>query len=285
MESTPTNTATTPAMPTAAASAAPLRSGSVRRLKTVTERIWESQFMSRTSVGYHPPQGVGDAQAHGLEGGQGAGHDARAPGQNAAPMTRSRPADRTPAASPATGLPRESQQPGHAQAGAGRRAGRSGRTPPARAASTRTLVKPIALSTPSSSVRSRTDWAMVLPATSRMVKNTALSTAITIAPMSPICWAKPAANAPSGFGFGFVGRVGEFCVDLCGDCRRPGRRPGDPDDVPADLSFAAGAGFIEIIVAEIQAGGVGRFFGAVEDADDFEFPRRLVGRLRPRSAN
>ena len=40
--------------------------------------------------------------------------------------------------------------------------------------STRPLVKPIALSTPSSSVRSRTDCAMVLPATSRMVKNTAL---------------------------------------------------------------------------------------------------------------
>ena len=39
--------------------------------------------------------------------------------------------------------------------------------------------------------------AMVLPATSRMVKNTAPTTAMTMVPMSPICWAKPAANAPS----------------------------------------------------------------------------------------
>ena len=44
IESTPTKTATTPAMPTAAAVAAPLRSGSVRRLKSVTLVIWESQL-------------------------------------------------------------------------------------------------------------------------------------------------------------------------------------------------------------------------------------------------
>ena len=64
--------------------------------------------------------------------------------------------------------------------------------------STRVLENPMALSTPSSSVRSLTDCAMVFPATSRMVKNTAPTTAMTMVAMSPICWAKPAANAPSG---------------------------------------------------------------------------------------
>ena len=41
MERTPTKTATTPAIPTAAARAAPLRSGMERRLKAVMERIWK----------------------------------------------------------------------------------------------------------------------------------------------------------------------------------------------------------------------------------------------------
>jgi len=63
---------------------------------------------------------------------------------------------------------------------------------------TSSLVNPIALSTPNSSVRSRTAWLIVLPATSRMVKKTAPRTAIMIEPMSPICAAKLAANAPSG---------------------------------------------------------------------------------------
>ena len=59
-------------------------------------------------------------------------------------------------------------------------------------------MKPSALSTPSSSIRSRTDWAMVLPATSRMVKKTTVTMAMMIAAMSPICLAKPCMKAPSG---------------------------------------------------------------------------------------
>ena len=47
-------------------------------------------------------------------------------------------------------------------------------------------------------MRSRTDCAMVLPATSRMVKNTAPRMAVTMSPRLPIWLAKPAAKAPSG---------------------------------------------------------------------------------------
>ena len=41
MERTPTKTATTPAIPKTAAAAAPLRSGTLRRLNLVMVRIWE----------------------------------------------------------------------------------------------------------------------------------------------------------------------------------------------------------------------------------------------------
>ena len=63
---------------------------------------------------------------------------------------------------------------------------------------TRFEVKPTALSSPISPTRSRTDCAIVFPATSRMVKNTAPRIEVTMSPMLPIWLAKPAANAPSG---------------------------------------------------------------------------------------
>ena len=53
----------------------------------------------------------------------------------------------------------------------------------------------MALSTPNSDTRSRTDWAMVLPATSRMVKKTAVRMETTMAPMFPTCSAKPLTKA------------------------------------------------------------------------------------------
>ena len=55
--------------------------------------------------------------------------------------------------------------------------------------------KPSVLSTASSLVRSRTDWAIVLAATSRIVKNTAVTMPRMIAPMSPICFANACTNA------------------------------------------------------------------------------------------
>ena len=51
--------------------------------------------------------------------------------------------------------------------------------------------KPSVLSTPTSLVRSRTDCAIVLAATSIIVKSTATRIAIMMAPMSPTCLAKP----------------------------------------------------------------------------------------------
>ena len=44
IESTPTNTPTTPAMPKTVAMAAPLRSGTLSKLKRVTAKICESQL-------------------------------------------------------------------------------------------------------------------------------------------------------------------------------------------------------------------------------------------------
>ena len=73
--------------------------------------------------------------------------------------------------------------------------------------STSSLVKPTALSSPSSCVRSRTDWAMVLPATNRMVKKTAPSMAATIVAISPICCAKPLNIAPSVSAFVSAGEL------------------------------------------------------------------------------
>ena len=64
--------------------------------------------------------------------------------------------------------------------------------------STCELVKPIALSAPSSPVRSRTAWPIVLPATSRIVKNTALRIVAVIVVISPICLAQAWRKAPSG---------------------------------------------------------------------------------------
>ena len=65
--------------------------------------------------------------------------------------------------------------------------------------STSTLrpVKPSVFSTASSLVRSRIDCAMVLAAITRMVKKTAVSTAVTRAPMLPIWSANPCRNACS----------------------------------------------------------------------------------------
>src|SRR5215207_1839303 len=78
IDSTATNTATTPATPSTAAAEAPRRWPMVRRLSQVTVATWESQFMScllHTS-GSRPAQGLDDAQAHGLDGGEQSRHQA-----------------------------------------------------------------------------------------------------------------------------------------------------------------------------------------------------------------
>ena len=64
---------------------------------------------------------------------------------------------------------------------------------------TRLSEKPMVLRIASSGMRSRSDWAMVLPVKSRRVKNTAARMRMTSAPISPICLAKAIANAFSGW--------------------------------------------------------------------------------------
>src|SRR5213592_4208580 len=76
MERTPTSTATTPAMPKIAASAAPMRAGSERRLKPMRAATCANQFMSLS------PQRFDGVEAHGLEGRQRAGHNAEHDGQD-----------------------------------------------------------------------------------------------------------------------------------------------------------------------------------------------------------
>ena len=58
---------------------------------------------------------------------------------------------------------------------------------PRTSADTAASVKPTAFSTASSGTRSRNDCAMVLPVSSRMVKNTAPRMPVIISSMSPIC--------------------------------------------------------------------------------------------------
>src|ERR1041384_1772288 len=76
--------------------------------------------------------------------------------------------------------------------------------------STPTLVKPSALRTPISCVRSRTDCAMVLPTTTRMTKKTAERMKTMIMPTLPTWLAKPCAMA-QGFA-NQVGNVGMIIV-------------------------------------------------------------------------
>ena len=133
-------------------------------------------------------------------------------------------------------------------------------------------------------MRSRTDCAMVLPATSRMVKNTALTIAITIDADVADLLGEALGERTLRFGLGLIGRVGEFGVDLRGDPRGL-VGIGNAHGVPADLPLVELPRLLEVIVAEKELAGVGALFRAVVDADDVEFPLRLAGRLRPRSAS
>ena len=132
-------------------------------------------------------------------------------------------------------------------------------------------VKPSVFSTPSSFVRSRTDCAMVLPAISRMTKNTTALIAVRIAPVSPTCLANDWANAFSRRGLGLLGRVGELAVDgLCHLIRL--RRVLDLDHVPADRPGIAGA-LHQILVVEEELRLVDVGGRALVDADEVELER------------
>ena len=73
--------------------------------------------------------------------------------------------------------------------------------------STKGSEKPTAFSTASSRVRSRTAMAIVLPVTSRSVKNTTLPMVVIRSSMLPICFTHDAANA---FSVSVFVSAGEF---------------------------------------------------------------------------
>ena len=103
-------------------------------------------------------------------------------------------------------------------------------------ATTWALVKPMALSTPNSPVRSRTAWDMVLPVTSRMVKNTAPENGRDdqgdVADLAGPALEEGAFRLRFGFGVG----VFKFLVHQFRHFRGL-RRVFDADGVPADLPF------------------------------------------------
>jgi hypothetical protein len=89
-----------------------------------------------------------------------------------------------------------------------------------------------------------------------MVKKTAASTQVMIAPMSPIWSAKLWADPPAD-----LGRLGGIV---------------DPHDVPADDPLPPLTRFVEVVVTEEELGGVGTLLLAVVDADQVELPERAA---------
>src|ERR1035441_8749116 len=82
MESTPTRTATTPAMPMTAAATDPRRCGMLSKPNLLTEATCESPVMGALMFRSHSPEGIGHSETHGLEGGEDAGEH---PERNAQP--------------------------------------------------------------------------------------------------------------------------------------------------------------------------------------------------------
>ena len=81
------------------------------------------------------------------------------------------------------------------------------------------------------------------------MKSTTDEMAIMIAPMSPICFAKPSMKPFLGRRLGFGRRVGEHLVERAAQRHGLGRVR-DLHDVPADQPLALGAVLVEIVVPE-----------------------------------
>ena len=129
----------------------------------------------------------------------------------------------------------------------------------------------------SSGMRSRIDWAMVLPVRIRMVKNTATRMRVTSAPMSPICLAKPMANSFSGW---VLVSSGEFMksVSIAAEIALRLGGVGDALDVPAGLAAPELARLVEVGDVDQHHVGVaahGRILG-VDDADQVELPVQVA---------
>ena len=227
------------------------------------------------------PQRVGDLQAHGVEGGEGAGDEAEGDGEKRADdqfrdgmkKTGSILRDRAAA---------ERDEPRDAEPGEAAEHGDEARLDEDQQRARGQLVKPIALSTPISSVRSRTDWLIVLPATSRMVKKTALDHAgDDRADVADLLTRSPAANAPSGSALVSYGELANSS-SIAAATSAAWSGVFHPHAEPADLALALLARLRRSSRSgKRRAVSSAPFFAAVVDADDLELPLRLPGRLAP----
>ena len=114
-------------------------------------------------------------------------------------------------------------------------------------------VKPSVLSTPTSRTRSRTDMAMVLAETSRMVNITAAEMPIRNTLTLPSKETKPSDVSLLAFGFGLRGGVAEQLVDWPGDA---GAAPGSSIrmvKMPAWPRRPFGQRLLQVFAAEVHA--------------------------------
>ena len=110
---------------------------------------------------------------------------------------------------------------------------------------------PVSSASPISGMRSRTDCAMVLPVTSRMVKNTAPRMACTMKPMSPICLMKFWLNAFSDPVLVSFCELAKRRSTSLGD-RGGLRRIGDARDVDAGRTACERPRLVEVVPMEQQ---------------------------------
>ena len=132
------------------------------------------------------------------------------------------------------------------------------------------LEKPSVFMTPISLMRSRTDCPIVFAVTSSIVKNTAVATAVTIAPMLPIWLAKPWMNA---FSVVVLVSVEELAnsASIVRAISAERVRIVDAHDDPADRRRVPNdARLVEILVVEVDGSGCRRC--GVVDAGDLHVP-------------
>ena len=143
---------------------------------------------------------------------------------------------------------------------------------------------PSVFRTASSLVRSRTDCAIVLAATSPNMNSTTDEMATMIAPMSPTCEANPSTKPFSVVVSRLESGVGEHLVELA--AQRDGlRRIRDAHHVPSDQPLLRGrAGVLDqVVVLEEELRLVDALAGVV-DPGDVELPARTRLRLVDRAA-
>ena len=133
-------------------------------------------------------------------------------------------------------------------------------------------LKPMALRTASSPMRSRTEMAMVLPVTSSRVKKTTVPMVRIRNSMLPNCLTEASGKGGFGFGFGFIGGVGEHVVDGLGDTHGVVGTV-ELQDVPADVALDDGRdALVEVFPLEPELSFVATARSVVVNAVEIEFP-------------